>query len=57
MKTKKNELDVDFIGIQEPLSKEEEIALTDFFSRKKSILKSSFLKKRDPKIKNRSANA
>lgn len=34
MKTKK-ELEVDFIGGQAPLTKEEEKALSDFFKRKK----------------------
>ena len=35
MKTKKIELDVDFIGGQDSLTKAEEKALSDFFSRRK----------------------
>jgi len=35
MKSKKIELDVDFIGSQEALSLEEEKALSDFFKRRK----------------------
>ena len=35
MKAKKIELDVDFIGGQEPLTAEEEKALSDFFKRRK----------------------
>jgi hypothetical protein len=35
MKAKKKELDVDFIGSQEPLSKEEEKSISDFFLSKK----------------------
>lgn len=37
MKTKKNkkELDVDFIGGQEPLTKEEEKTLSEYFKRNK----------------------
>lgn len=39
MKTRKNELDVDFIGSQEPLTSSEEKALSDFFSKKKELKK------------------
>ena len=39
MKTKNIELDVDFIGSQEPLTAEEEKALSEYF-RSKKILKS-----------------
>ncbi|WP_192822670.1 hypothetical protein [Rufibacter sp. LB8] len=35
MKAKKQELDVDFIGGQTPLTTEEEKALSDFFKSKK----------------------
>ncbi len=35
MKAKKTELDVDFIGGQEPLTAEEEKALSDFFKSSK----------------------
>jgi len=37
MKTKNIELDVDYIGEQEPLTTEEEKAISDFFCRKKLI--------------------
>lgn len=36
MKAKKIELDVDFIGGQEPLTAEEEKALSDFFKKRKT---------------------
>jgi hypothetical protein len=39
MKAKKNELTVDVIGGAEPLTKAEEKALCDFFSKRKSISK------------------
>jgi hypothetical protein len=35
MKTKRKELDVDFIGSQEPLSQEEEKSISDFLLKKK----------------------
>ncbi len=35
MKSKKNELDVDFIGGEKPLTKEEERALSDYFKAQK----------------------
>jgi 3-deoxy-D-manno-octulosonic-acid transferase len=35
MKTKNTELEVDFIGSQEPLTAEEEKALSEYFRRKK----------------------
>ena len=35
MTRKKIELDVDFIGVQEGLTKEEEKALSDFFKKRK----------------------
>jgi hypothetical protein len=34
MKKKKEELDVDFIGGQEKLTKEEELALSNYFAKK-----------------------
>jgi hypothetical protein len=46
MKTRKKELDVDFIGSQEPLTSSEEIALSDFFKKKKEILKQKSPRKR-----------
>jgi len=39
MKTRRNELDVDFIGSQEPLTSSEEKALSDFFGKKKELKK------------------
>lgn len=35
MKRNKNELDVDFIGGQEPLTKEEELSISEFIQSKK----------------------
>ena len=35
VRTKKNELDVDFIGGLEPLTREEEMAITDYFQTRK----------------------
>lgn len=40
MKAKKTELDVDFIGGQEPLTAEEEKALNEFFKKRKMGSKS-----------------
>lgn len=42
MKTKKIELDVDFIGEQTSLTKEEEKAISDFIKRNKSKKVKSF---------------
>ena len=39
MATRKKELDVDFIGSQEPLKSSEEKALSEFFKKKKEIKK------------------
>lgn len=39
MKTKKLELDVDFIGGQDALTSEEEKALSEFFKKQKSLPK------------------
>jgi len=39
MKTKKFELDVDFIGGQDALTSEEEKALSEFFKKQKSLPK------------------
>ncbi|MEI6349181.1 MAG: hypothetical protein WCP69_14630 [Bacteroidota bacterium] len=39
MKTKKEELEVDFIGGQGSLTKEEEIALSDFLKSKKTPIR------------------
>lgn len=38
MKTKKEEFDIDFIGEQTSLTKEEEKSLSEFFKHKKEIL-------------------
>jgi hypothetical protein len=37
MRTRRKELDVDFIGGQEPLTTTEEKALSDFFKKKKEL--------------------
>lgn len=39
MRTRRKELDVDFIGSQEPLTTSEEKALSDFFKKKKELKK------------------
>jgi len=39
MRTRKKELDVDYIGSQEPLTSSEEHALSEFFKKKKEIKK------------------
>ncbi len=49
MKAKKKELNVDFIGGQEPLTKEEENALSDFFKKKKEQKVRSVLRKKTTK--------
>lgn len=46
MRTKKKELDVDFIGSQEPLSSSEEKALSEFFKKRKEIKKPKSLRPR-----------
>ncbi|MDR1879467.1 MAG: hypothetical protein LBQ78_00865 [Tannerellaceae bacterium] len=52
MKKKNIELDVDFIGGQEPLTKEEEKLISDFFQSKKAqTLKKEADKKRIAKPK------
>lgn len=45
MKTKKNELDIDFIGEQTSLTKEEEKTLSEYFKQKKENLKLTERKK------------
>ena len=50
MKTKKEELDIDFIGEQTSLTKEEEKKLSDYFKQKKASLK---LSERKKPLKNR----
>jgi len=49
MKAKNKELNVDFIGGQEPLTKEEENALSDFFKKKKEQNARKGLKKKTSK--------
>jgi hypothetical protein len=44
MKTRKKALDVDVMGSQEPLTESEEKALSDFFKKKKEILKQGSLR-------------
>lgn len=44
MKTRKKELDVDFIGSQEPLTSSEEKALSKFFKKKKESKKQKTLR-------------
>jgi len=44
MRTRKKELDVDFIGSQEPLISSEEKALSDFFKKKKELGKQKSLR-------------
>lgn len=44
MRTRKKELDVDFIGSQEPLISSEEKALGEFFKKKKEIIKQKSLR-------------
>ena len=39
MRTRRKELDVDFIGSQEPLTTLEEESLSDFFRKKKELKK------------------
>ena len=46
MKAKKIELDVDFIGVQEPLTEEEEKALSDFFKKRKFNLEKAAERKK-----------
>jgi hypothetical protein len=41
MKTRKNELDVDFIGGAQPLTKEEEKKISDFIKSRKTNQKSA----------------
>lgn len=51
MKTKKIELDVDFIGGQGSLTKEEENALSDFFKQRKLVTKRPLIEKRRRTLK------
>jgi len=44
MKTRKKELDVDFVGSQEPLTVCEEKALSDFFKKRKETQKQGSLR-------------
>jgi len=49
MKTRRKELDVDFVGSQEPLTSSEEKALSEFFKKKKELQKKKSLKVRKTK--------
>jgi len=49
MKTRRKELDVDFVGSQEPLTSSEEKALSEFFKKKKEIKKQKLPKVRKTK--------
>ncbi|KAF0200021.1 MAG: hypothetical protein FD170_3815 [Bacteroidetes bacterium] len=49
MRTRRKELDVDFVGSQEPLTSSEENALNEFFKKKKEIKKQKSLKVRKTK--------
>jgi len=44
MRTKRKELDVDFIGSQEPLTSSEEKLLGEFFKKKKELKKQKSLR-------------
>jgi len=46
MRTKKKDLEVDFIGSQEPLTSSEEEALSEFFKKRKEIKKQKSLRPR-----------
>ena len=46
MRTKKKELDVDFIGCQDPLTSSEEKSLSEFFKKKKELAKQKSLRLR-----------
>ncbi|MDZ7606714.1 MAG: hypothetical protein U5K79_14255 [Cyclobacteriaceae bacterium] len=46
MRTRKKELDVDFIGSQEPLTSSEEKALSEFFKKNKELKKQKSLRTR-----------
>ncbi len=55
MKNKSDELDVDFIGSQDKLTKEEELALSLYFTKRKEVR--SNLLKRLPKSKKKKVSA
>ena len=55
MKNKSDELDVDFIGSQDKLTKEEELALSLYFTKRKE--ERSNLLKRLPKSKKKKVSA
>lgn len=50
MKQSKNELDVDFIGGQEPMTKEEDIAISEFIKSQKNKSKRHREKRNIPMI-------
>ena len=51
MKSKKPELDVDFIGGQGPLTSTEEKALSDFFKRRKMASQKSIAEKKIRRVR------
>ena len=51
MKTKRIDLDVDFIGGQGSLTKEEEIALSNYFQQRKSIIRANVKSKGSGQVK------
>ena len=57
MKTKKTELDVDFIGGQSALTQAEEKALSDYFKQRKTASASSKVKQRRTSSKREKAVA
>ena len=57
MKTKRIDLDVDFIGGQGSLTKDEEIALNDYFKQKKLLSKRSIHINHNKTTKRQHANA
>ena len=57
MKTKNKELDVDFIGGQNGLTKAEEKALSDYFKQKKTASTSPKIKERQSALKREKAFA
>jgi len=57
MKTKKIDLDVDFIGGQGPLTEMEEKALSEFFKQRKLTSKDTFRNTKHKATKRRKATA
>jgi hypothetical protein len=55
MKTKKTELDVDFIGGQDSLTSAEEKALSDFFKKRKMSTKKTYVSQKQKVAKHSKA--